>query len=253
MADLPVTAILGLGQEVGDAVARRFLELDHRIVAADPDADRLAKAKDSIGDAAAFHHGELHTRLGLRNCFATAAESFGRIDNAVIIPQVEAPDTLVDFSIEQFDKAIARALRGAALAMRVFADRIGLQDDLPGSSPERIRQKGTMTFILSYSAVGTVPGRFTESVTQSAVLGVMRAGAIELADAGIRVNAIVAIRPRAEATDPWTASRTPLGRVALADEIADAAGFLASPEAAIITGETLRLDGGRSVLSGVLD
>ena len=43
------------------------------------------------------------------------------------------------------------------------------------------------------------------------------------------------------------------GRAALADEIADSAAFLASPEAAIITGEVLRLDGGRSGLAGILD
>ncbi len=53
--------------------------------------------------------------------------------------------------------------------------------------------------------------------------------------------------------ETWTAKRTPLGRAALADEIADAAAFLASPEAAIITGEMLRLDGGRSGLAGILD
>ncbi|MCA8905560.1 MAG: SDR family oxidoreductase, partial [Hyphomonas sp.] len=118
---------------------------------------------------------------------------------------------------------------------------------------ERQRQKGTATFVLPYSALATMPGRFTESVTQSAVLGVVRAASLELAEAGIRVNAIVAIRPREEKMETWTAKRTPLGRAALADEIADAAAFLASAEAAIITGTVLRLDGGRAGLAGVLD
>lgn len=67
------------------------------------------------------------------------------------------------------------------------------------------------------------------------------------------MNAIVAIRPREEKMETWTGKRTPLGRAALADEIADSAAFLASPEAAIITGEVLRLDGGRSGLAGILD
>ncbi|MEZ5953717.1 MAG: SDR family oxidoreductase [Hyphomonas sp.] len=249
----PVTAIFGLGREVGDAVARRFSELGHRVLAADDSSERLETARDSMPDEALLHHGDLHTRLGLRNAIAAAVEGFGRIDNVVVIPSIEAPDTLQEFSQERFDKALTKTVRGAAQTLKVFSERIAEQDDLPAAGVERIRQKGSVTFVLSYSALATMPGRFTESVTQSSVLGVIRAGSVELAEAGIRVNGIVAIRPREEKMDSWTTRRTPLGRAALADEIADAAAFLASSEAAIITGEILRLDGGRSGLAGVLD
>ena len=248
----PVTAILGLGKEVGDAVARRFSEQGHSVIAADPNSDRLEKARTALPESVILHHGDLHTRLGLRNCFTTAQEAYGRIDNAVIIPSIPDPDTLESFSPDTFDKAVARSLRGASIAMRIFTSTVEEQDDLPGSSPERVRQKGTLTFVLSQSALSTMPGRYTESVTQAAMLGAVRAGALEVAPKGVRVNAIVAIRPRAEKTDSWLERRTPLGRAALADEIADAARYLASPEAAIITGETLTLDGGRAGLSGLL-
>ena len=249
----PVTAILGLGREVGDAVARRFSELGHNVLAADASADRLETARNAMPEEVLHHLGELHTKLGLRNAVAAAVEGFGRIDNIVVIPSIEQPDSIHDFAQERFDKAIGKTVRGAAQALKVFAERIADQDDLPTAGAERLRQRGTATFVLSYSALATMPGRFTESVTQSAVLGVVRAGALDLAEAGIRVNAIVAIRPREEKMETWTAKRTPLGRTALADEIADAARFLSSPEAAIITGEVLRLDGGRWGLSGVLD
>lgn len=249
----PVTVILGLGREVGDAVSRRFSELGHDVVAADPKSDRLATAREAVPDEVLLHHGDLHTRLGLRNAMAAAVEAFGRVDNLVVVPDIEEADTLEDFSEERFDKAITKSVRGAAQALRVFSERLEDQSDLPAAGVERVRQKGTVTFILSYSALATMPGRFSETVTQTAVLGVMRAGAVELAEHKIRVNAIVAIRPREERIETWTAKRTPLGRAALADEIADAARFLASPEAAFITGEVLRLDGGRSSLAGTLD
>ena len=249
----PVTAILGLGREVGDAVARRFEEMGHHVMAADPDSERLVTARKSVPDEVVLHHGELHTRLGLRNALTAAIEGFGRIDNLIVIPAIEDQDRLADLAHEKFDKALARTVRGAALALKVFAERIAEQDDLPMVGVERQRQKGTVTFVLSYAAIATMPGHFTESITQSAVLGVVRAGALELAEHGIRVNAIVAIRPREENIEGWTNKRTPLGRAALADEIADAARFLSSPEAAIITGETLTLDGGRRGLSGLLD
>jgi NAD(P)-dependent dehydrogenase (short-subunit alcohol dehydrogenase family) len=236
---VPVTAILGLGREVGDAIARRFSETGHRVLAADPSAERLATARNAVPDDVIFHHGELFTRLGL--------------DNAVIIPELEEPDTLLDFSTEKFDKAIAKSIRGTALALQVFAERIAEQEDLPTVGVERLRQKGTITFVLSYSAIASMPGQFTETISQGGVLGVMRAGAVELADLSIRVNAIVAVRPSEERIQSWTMRRTPLGRTALADEIADACRFMASPEAAFITGEALRLDGGRRGLAGLLD
>jgi NAD(P)-dependent dehydrogenase (short-subunit alcohol dehydrogenase family) len=249
----PVTAILGLGREVGDAIARRFSETGHRVMAADPSAERLATARNAVPDGVVLHHGELHTRLGLRNAFTAAVEGFGRIDNAVIIPELEAPDTLLDFASDKFDKAITKSIRGTALALQVFAERLSEQEDLPTVGVERLRQKGTITFVLSYSAIASMPGQFTESISQNGVLGVMRAGAIELAEMSIRVNAIVAVRPSEERVQSWTTRRTPLGRTAQADEIADACRFLASPEAAFITGEALRLDGGRMRLSGLLD
>ncbi|MAN47334.1 MAG: SDR family oxidoreductase [Alphaproteobacteria bacterium] len=252
MAD-PVTVILGLGREVGDAVARRFNEHGHKVVAADPSEERIGIARNAMPEDVLLHHGELHTRLGLRNALTAAVEAFGRVDNLIVIPQIEEPDTLADFVPERFDKSIARASRGAALALKVFADQIDDQEDLPMAGVERIRQKGTVTFILSYSALASMPGRFTETVTQSAVLGIIKAGAVELAEKSVRVNGIVAIRPREGKLENWTVRRTPLGRAALADEIADSAQFLSSPNAAFITGEILKLDGGRSALAGILE
>ena len=184
---VPVTAILGLGREVGDAIARRFSETGHSVLAADPSAERLATARNAVPDDVILHHGELFTRLGLRNAFTAAIEGFGRIDNAVIIPELEAPDTLLDFSTEKFDKAIAKSIRGTALALQVFAERIAEQEDLPTVGVERLRQKGTITFVLSYSAIASMPGQFTETISQGGVLGVMRAGAVDGLSIGYHV------------------------------------------------------------------
>lgn len=247
-----VTSVLGLGRDIGDALARRFSENGHLVLAADPSSERIAAARNALPDEIAFYHGELHSRLGLLNAFTATAEAFGRVDNAVIVADVEEKDGLLDFTQERLEKALARSARGAALALRVFAERLLEQEDLPAAGVERRAQKGTVTFVLSYAALANVPGHFSASVSQSAILGVMRAGALELAEHAIRVNAIIAVQARDEAAAPWLATRTPLGRAALADEIADAARFLASPEAAFITGQTLVLDGGRSTLSGVL-
>lgn len=249
----PVTLVLGLGREAGEAIARRFEDEGHRVLVADPSLERIEAARDTLDDAIEFYHGDLSTRLGLRNAVTAAVEAFGRIDHAVIVPAYEDPDTLLDFAQEKFEKALGRSARGAALALRVVAERLLEQEDLPETGVERKRQKGSITFVLRYAAHASMPGRFTDTVSQAAIQGVMRAGALELAEHAIRVNAILSLRPSEERATPWSLGRVPLRRAVLADEIAGAAFFLASRDAAFMTGQSLIMDGGRATLSGVLD
>lgn len=249
----PTTLILGLGRDVGTACARYFQEHGHNIVLASPDETALQRSSEELRDNTVTHHGNLHSMMGMRNALNAAFEAYQRVDNLVIIPAVPKPVSLMDIKIEEFDETTIRDARAATLALYLFAKELKEQAPLVSDGPERMRQSGTVTFVLSMSARLASPGRFAESISQAAIEAVVQAGAVELAEARIRVNAISAIRPRAEDDEPWLKVRTPLGRAALADEIAEAVGFLASPGAAIITGETLIMDGGRLQLGGTLD
>ncbi len=249
----PVTLILGLGRDVGTACARCFHEAGHKVVVASPNEDALDRAVDEFVDAVTAHHGDLHTIIGMHNALNAAFEAHGRVDNLVIIPALPAPASLMDVNMETFDEVTIRDARAATLALRLFAEEVAEQEPLVSDGPERQRQAGTVTFVLSLSARLSGLGKFSESISQAAIEAVVQAGAVELADRRIRVNAVCAIRPRAENDEPWLKARTPLKRAALADEIAEAVGYLASPGAAIITGETLILDGGRLQLGGTTD
>ena len=249
----PVTAIIGLGREVGSALARRFDQAGHKLMVADGDAERLEKALSGVAEGTASHLGDLHTTLGLRNCLAATLEAHGRVDHVVCIPPIPDADTLEALDLERFDKTLAKTTRAAVLVMRIFSEQFRDQEELEPAEIVRIRQSGTITFVLNLSGQLSDSGKFSEAVTQASLLGVMRAGALELAAHAVRCNAISALRPRAEAAEPWIKTRTPLGRAALADEIAEAALYLSSSQSAIITGETITLDGGRSALSGIAD
>ena len=207
----PVTAIIGLGREVGIAVARRFDKAGHRLMVADNDAERLEKAVANLSDTTARHLGDLHTTLGLRNCLASTLEAHERVDHVICIPPIAEPTSLSDLEMERFDKSFARSTRGAVLTMRIFSEQFQSQDHEPSSGMDRIRQNGSITFILSLAGHLANPGQFTAAVTQNALMGVMQAGALELAAAKIRCNAIAALRPRAEDNETWLKSRTPLG------------------------------------------
>ncbi len=250
--DKPVTLIIGLGQTVGDAVARRFLDAGHAVLAVDPDARLLDELKKTTGDKIAYHHGAVHTKLGLRNAMAAALETYRFVDNIVCIPPLPEADRLLDLDMEDFETTLMKTARGAVQALRVFSPELIAERPEFENAADRSRQTGTFTFVLSLGASMAQPGWFSESVSQHAIVGIVKAAAIELAEEAVRVNAIIALRPRAEGREPWLKDRTPLGRPSLAEEIAETACFLTNPNSAIITGETITLDGGRGILSGVI-
>ena len=249
----PVSLVLGLGREVGEATARRFHDAGHKVLAAGSDDDRVDEAREALPDDVSTFHGDLNTKLGLRNAITDADEAFGRIDNAVIIPRLPGEDVLTDAKEDVLEKTVSKPLSAAVQGIRLLADRMREQEPMEIGTISRVRQRGTITFVLAHTAVSGMPGQFSERLLQGALLSAVKASALELAEDTIRVNAILAIRPRAETTEPFLSQRTPLRRAALADEIADAALYLCSPQAAIVTGTTLTLDGGRSLLSGLMD
>ncbi len=249
----PVTLILGLGQLTGEAVARRFCEAGHAVIACDPQMKRVERVSDSLRDRAIVQHEELHTKIGIKNCLAAAIEAYGRVDHIVSVPPIPPRMPLTELEIDEFERLHMRSVRGAILMLQMFEKHVARRNEEDGETSGRRPQMGTVTFVLSLSARQINAGDFADAVVQHSILGVMRAGAIDLASKGIRSNAICALRPRAESEESWLKKRTPLGRASLADEIAEAVLYLSQPSSAIVTGETLVMDGGRSKLSGVIE
>lgn len=250
----PVTLILGLGLQTGEAIARRFYEAGHAVIACDPQPKRVERVADSLRDRAIVQHEELHTRIGLKNCLSTAIETYGQVDHLVCIPPAVPAMPLTELETGEFDKLQLRAVRGAVMTLQIFEKHVAARVEEAGDTIGRRAQMGTVTFIMSLSARQMNYGDFGDAVVQNAILGVMQAGAVELAPKRIRVNAICALRPRAESVESeWLKKRTPMGRASQPDEIADAALYLSQPASAIITGETLVMDGGRTRLSGLIE
>ncbi|MEM9225125.1 MAG: SDR family oxidoreductase [Pseudomonadota bacterium] len=248
----PVTLIIGLGQTVGEAIAKRFDEGGHNVLAVGPDQALLDDLGKTVGDQVARHHGPIHTRLGLRNAMAAGLEAYGHINNIICTPALPPADSLMGLEIDTFEDTVLESLSGAVKTLRVFVEEmISARGELENTA-DRFGQAGSFTFVLSLAAARPQPGWFSESVVQNAVLGVVKSAAMELAEHAIRVNTIVALRPRAEGREPWLKDRTPVGRAALPEEIAEAAYYLAGSGSAIVTGEALYLDGGRQHLSGLM-
>ncbi|MEM9740863.1 MAG: SDR family oxidoreductase [Pseudomonadota bacterium] len=245
------TMILGLGLEIGFSIARRFFDASHNVVVVDSSAPRVEKARTELPDA--VHVLNIARSELPHNAFAHMEVEFGPADNLVLIPRIAPADTLMALDEADFANRIAEIVSLQAIAMRDFARRVtDLEDEVEARAAQR-RQRGSITVVLSLAAHLSQPGQFTATVLQSTAEALVKAAALEFAPNNIRVNAICALRPRAEKREGSSLpNRTPLGRAASGDEIAEATYFLANDAVAIITGETLVLDGGRSNLSGTL-
>ncbi|MGG7644851.1 SDR family NAD(P)-dependent oxidoreductase [Rhodovulum sp. YNF3179] len=257
------TAIVtGAANGVGLAIARRFVDAGANVMFADMDEARL---KDEIGKSdadastARAFAGDLREKLTQANLLSATIDAFDRVDILVNgSRQVMFSDPL-DRDDDSVDTLLQQNLLANLRLSQLVAKRMIAQAEESGE------EEGTVGAIVNLSSVAgqrTRPDLLAYSVSCAALDQLTRSLAVALAPHRIRVNAIAfgsvmsaslrqALRDDSDLRDAITTA-TPLGRIAPPGEVADAAQFLASDSAGFITGEILRVDGGRSILDAVV-
>jgi len=118
-------------------------------------------------------------------------------------------------------------------------------------------KKGVITFVTSINALGALPNQAIYSCTKTALESLMNSLAAELSPRGIRVNSVAPGAIQTDMNSGWTAAdieslgkKISLGRVGLAEDIADIVVFLCSDTARYMTGSTVVADGGYLLRGG---
>jgi len=260
-----VFIVTGAAKGIGYACAQRLVEDGHRVVLADTDADGGYRAGEELAagsERAVFIECDVSDKLDVHNLIAESLGSFGRIDGLVNNAGIAVKGGSLDMSVDDFDRNLAVNLRGAFLVSQAVAKHMVKEIE---DREDRSRLSELPYAIVNMSSINdtvAIPDYIAYTVSKGGLLQMTRAMALELAPYGIRVNAI---GPGSVKTDMLAGvvgdedamskihSRTPLGRVALPDEVASVAAFLLSEDSSYITGQCIYVDGGRLALNYMMD
>lgn len=243
--DNRIAIITGGASGIGFAIARKFVQNDIRVILIGRDKSRLKLACETLGSLSDFVGCDLSELDELPGVVEKITEMNGRIDILVNNAGMNLKKPMNDVSDEEYQKVILTNQTAMFSLTREVTKIMQLQ----GS--------GVVLNISSMASIYGLPNVIAYTASKSAIEGMTRAMAVELAHYGIRVNCIAPgfiktnMSTLALEKDPErkkkVLSRTPLGRLGKTEEVAEAALFLVSATSSFITGIVLPVDGGNSI------
>lgn len=244
--DGAVALVTGATSGIGAGVARRLADAGLRVMLSGRSPERGREVADSIGSGAGFFPADTRLPEDAGALVRATVERFGRIDVLVNNAAIDHTNDLLDVTADEIRAVFDTNAIGAMHLLIIAAREMRAQ-----------RSGGAIINITSRLAHAGVPTMSVYSASKGALEAFTRAAAVELAPFGIRVNAVAPGMTRTPLYENWLAglpdpeeearrvtAAIPLGRIAEIADVAAAVEFLASPEAAYITGVSLPVEGG---------
>jgi 3-oxoacyl-[acyl-carrier protein] reductase len=250
-----VALVTGAGSGFGEGIARKFVAEGAKVLLVDVRGDAAERAASLLGgeNVARAWHADVGSAADTRNMLDAAERLFGPLDILVNNAGVgHKPQPLEDLDEHEFDRIAAVNMKSIYLALREAVPRLKARE------PGRNGIRGVVLNIASTAGVSPRPRLCWYNASKGWVITATRAAAVELAPQGIRVNALNPVAGETpllatflgEDTPQMRAkflSTIPLGRFSTPEDLGNAACYLCSDEASMVTGVCMEVDGGRCI------
>ena len=242
-----VAVVTGAGSGFGEGIATKFVAEGAKVIVADRHGDAAARVAAALGSDAHAVTADVSNAGDVAAMIDAAQSRFGGIDILVNNAGIgHKPQPLEDLAEDEYDRIVAVNMKAIYLAARVVVPLM------------KAARRGVILNIASTAGVSPRPRLAWYNASKGYVITATRAMAVELAPFGIRV---VALNPVAgetpllatfmgEDTPEMRAkflSTIPIGRFSTPEDLGNAACFLCSDEASMITGVAMEVDGGRCI------
>ncbi len=239
--------VTGGASGFGNGIVRKFVAEGARVVIADMNLSGAEALASELGDAAAAVQVNVAVNPDVAAMTAFALERFGRIDilvNNAGITHMPAP--MEDISEEDFDRVFAVNAKSVYLTARHIVPLLKAQG------------AGAILNVASTAAVSPRPRLSWYNASKGWMTTATKGMAVELAPHGVRVNAINPVAGETPLLKMFMGEDTPevrakflatipMGRFSTPEDMGNAACYLCSDEASMVTGVCMEVDGGRCI------
>lgn len=235
--------VTGAARGLGAAVCEWMVKEGATVVAADVNSADGKKVADGLGERASFVELDVTSEQSWESAVSGVTRQFGRIDVLVNNAGVLWIAPLIGSSLDDYHRVVAVNQTGTYLGMRTV---------LPGMVEAK---RGSIVNVSSMNGIRGMPGESVYSATKHAIIGLTRSVALEVAEFGVRVNAVCPgpidtpmleeadIGAEGGSTAEALKPLVPFQRLASPAEVAEVVGFLASDAASYCSGAEFVVDG----------